>query len=108
MIGLYSEPILQDPDGSVAGKLDLLGGEFGTFRGHALVGGYIDSRTILELSGEFDVTERTSLFGSVHNLTDEECIIAFRPDRVRRGAPRTRHLFSRSGIRSTCTTASAS
>jgi Fe(3+) dicitrate transport protein len=41
-LGLYSAPIPDEP-GGLSGKLELLGGDFGTFRGHALVGGYIDT-----------------------------------------------------------------
>jgi Fe(3+) dicitrate transport protein len=49
----------------------------------------IDSRTILDLSAEFDVTARASLFASVTNLTDEEYNVAFRPAGARPGAPRS-------------------
>jgi len=49
----------------------------------------IDSRTLLDLSGEFDVTESASLFASVNNITDEEYNVAFRPAGARPGMPRT-------------------
>ena len=49
----------------------------------------IDSRTIFDLSGAFDVTDRTSLFATVTNLTDEEYNVAFRPAGARPGAPRS-------------------
>jgi Fe(3+) dicitrate transport protein len=49
----------------------------------------IDSRTLVDLSGEFDVTERASLFASVNNLTDEEYNVAFRPAGARPGMPRS-------------------
>lgn len=49
----------------------------------------IDSRTLVDLSGEFDVTARASLFASVTNLTDEEYNVAFRPAGARPGAPRS-------------------
>jgi Fe(3+) dicitrate transport protein len=49
----------------------------------------IDSRTILDLSGGFDITERTSLFASITNLTDEEYNVAWRPAGARPGAPRS-------------------
>lgn len=49
----------------------------------------IDSRTILDLSAGFDMTDRTSLFASVTNLTDEEYNVAFRPAGTRPGAPRS-------------------
>jgi len=49
----------------------------------------IDSRTLVDLRGEIDLTDRTSLFASVQNLTDEEYNVAFRPAGARPGAPRT-------------------
>ena len=49
----------------------------------------IDSRTIFDLSGAFDITDRTSLFATVTNLTDEEYNVAFRPAGARPGAPRS-------------------
>ncbi len=49
----------------------------------------IDSRTLLDLSGEFDLTAGASLFASVQNLTDEIYNVAFRPAGARPGAPRT-------------------
>ncbi len=49
----------------------------------------IDSRTLVDLRGEFDLGDRTSLFASIQNLTDEEYNVAFRPAGARPGAPRT-------------------
>jgi Fe(3+) dicitrate transport protein len=49
----------------------------------------IDSRTLLDLSAGYDVTDRTSLFATVTNLTDEEYNVAFRPAGARPGAPRS-------------------
>jgi Fe(3+) dicitrate transport protein len=49
----------------------------------------IDSRTLLDLSAEFDMTRRTSLFASVTNLTDQVYNVAFRPAGARPGAPRS-------------------
>jgi len=49
----------------------------------------IDSRTLLDLSGEFDLAAGASLFASVQNLTDEVYNVAFRPAGARPGAPRT-------------------
>lgn len=49
----------------------------------------IDSRTILDLSGEFDLNEAASLFASVTNLTGEDYNVAFRPAGARPGAPRS-------------------
>jgi len=49
----------------------------------------IDARTLVDLSGEFDVTPAASLFATVTNLTDEEYNVAFRPAGARPGAPRS-------------------
>ena len=49
----------------------------------------IDSRTLLDLRGEFDVGEALTLFAGVQNLTDEVYNVAFRPAGARPGAPRT-------------------
>ena len=49
----------------------------------------IDSRTLVDLRGEFDLGDRTSLFASVQNLTNEAYNVAFRPSGARPGAPRT-------------------
>jgi len=49
----------------------------------------IDGRSLLDLSGEFDLTDDASLFASVQNLTDETYNVAFRPAGARPGAPRT-------------------
>jgi len=49
----------------------------------------IDGRTLVDLSGEFDLTAGASLFASVQNLTDEVYNVAFRPAGARPGAPRT-------------------
>ena len=37
----------------------------------------------------FDMTDRTSLFASVTNLTDQDYNVAFRPAGARPGAPRS-------------------
>ena len=49
----------------------------------------IDSRTLLDLRGEFDVGKALTLFAGVQNLTDEVYNVAFRPAGARPGAPRT-------------------
>jgi Fe(3+) dicitrate transport protein len=49
----------------------------------------VDSRTLFDVSGEFDVGRGASLFASVTNLTDEEYNVAFRPAGARPGAPRS-------------------
>jgi Fe(3+) dicitrate transport protein len=49
----------------------------------------IDSRTLFDLRGEFDLGARTSVFASAQNLTNETYNVAFRPAGARPGAPRT-------------------
>jgi Fe(3+) dicitrate transport protein len=49
----------------------------------------VDSRTLLDLSGEFDVGRGASIFASVTNLADEAYNVAFRPAGARPGAPRS-------------------
>ena len=49
----------------------------------------IDSRTLVDLSGEYDLSEKLHLFASVENLSDEVYNVAMRPAGVRPGAPRT-------------------
>jgi len=59
-LGLYSAPIPEDPAGGLAGKLDLLGGDFGTFRGHALFGGYVDTGTAYDVGLSFETLQESS------------------------------------------------
>lgn len=49
----------------------------------------VDSRTLFDISGEYDVTRNASLFASVQNLTDEDYNVGFRPAGARPGMPRT-------------------
>jgi len=49
----------------------------------------IDGRTLVDLSGEFDLNERVHLFASIENLGDEVYNVALRPAGARPGAPRT-------------------
>jgi Fe(3+) dicitrate transport protein len=49
----------------------------------------VDSRTLFDVSGEYDVTPNASLFASVQNLTDEVYNVGFRPAGARPGMPRT-------------------
>jgi Fe(3+) dicitrate transport protein len=51
--------------------------------------GRIDSRTLVELSGEYDLNDRLRLFASAENLGDETYNVAMRPAGARPGAPRT-------------------
>jgi len=59
-LGLYSAPIPDDPDGGVGGKLELLGGDFGTFRGHALVGGYVETGRAYDVGVSFETLQESS------------------------------------------------
>ncbi len=49
----------------------------------------IDERTLVDLSGEYDLNERLRLFASVENLGDETYNVAMRPAGARPGLPRT-------------------
>jgi Fe(3+) dicitrate transport protein len=49
----------------------------------------IESRTLVDLSGEYDISERLRLFVSAENLGDETYNVALRPSGARPGAPRT-------------------
>ncbi len=49
----------------------------------------IDARALVDLSGEFDLTQKLRLFASVENLTDKTYNVAFRPAGARPGALRT-------------------
>ncbi len=49
----------------------------------------IDSRTLVDLSGEYDVSERLRLFVSAENLGDQTYNVALRPAGARPGPPRT-------------------
>jgi Fe(3+) dicitrate transport protein len=49
----------------------------------------IDSRTLVDLSGEYDVSKALSLFAAIENLGDEIYNVALRPAGARPGAPRT-------------------
>lgn len=59
-LGLFSAPIPDDADGSIGGKVDLLGGEFGVFRGHALVGGYIETGRAYDVGLSFETLQESS------------------------------------------------
>ncbi|MFN2308410.1 MAG: TonB-dependent receptor family protein [Gammaproteobacteria bacterium] len=49
----------------------------------------VDSRTLFDVSGEYDVTSNASVFASVQNLTDQEYNVGFRPAGARPGMPRS-------------------
>jgi Fe(3+) dicitrate transport protein len=48
----------------------------------------IDARTLVDVAGEYFVTDSVSLFGAVANLTDEVYNVSFAPAGARPGAPR--------------------
>lgn len=49
----------------------------------------IESRTLVDLSGEYDVSKALSLFAAIENLGAEAYNVALRPAGARPGAPRT-------------------
>ncbi|MBF8291454.1 MAG: TonB-dependent receptor [Steroidobacteraceae bacterium] len=49
----------------------------------------IESRTLVDLSGEYDVSKALSLFAAIENLGDEVYNVALRPAGARPGAPLT-------------------
>jgi len=59
-LGMYSTPIPDDPAGGVGGKLDLLGGEFGTFRGHAMAGGYVETGRAYDMGLSLETLQERS------------------------------------------------
>lgn len=59
-LGLFSAPIPDDPAGGVGGKLELLGGNYGTFRGHALVGGYVETGRAYDVGLSFETLQERS------------------------------------------------
>jgi len=62
-LGMYSTPIPDEGTGRVGGRLDLFGGDFGTFRGHGLVGGYADTGTAYDVGVSLEtLQERSSGF----------------------------------------------
>lgn len=51
-------------------------------------GELVDDRVLVDLAGEFDVTENAALFATATNLTEETYNVAFAPAGARPGAPR--------------------
>lgn len=49
----------------------------------------LDSRLLIDVSGEYAFTDHVSAFASVENVTDEVYVAAWRPAGARPGAPRT-------------------
>jgi len=58
-LGLYSTPI-PDTVGGLGGKLDLLGGSFGTFRGHGVVGGYFGNDGVFDGGASLETLQESS------------------------------------------------
>jgi outer membrane receptor protein involved in Fe transport len=46
-----------------------------------------DSSTVFDLNAEYEIVEGARVFGTVHNLFNEEYIAAARPAGLRPGAP---------------------
>jgi len=59
-LGMYSAPIPDDPAGGLGGRLDLLGGDNGTFRGHALAGGYIETGRAYDVGMSLETLQERS------------------------------------------------
>jgi len=56
-IGMFSSPI---PDEPIGGRLDLLGGDFDTFRGYGLVGGYLETGTAYDVGLSLETLQESS------------------------------------------------
>ncbi len=50
---------------------------------------HTDARFVLDLAADVDIDGRTSVFGSVRNVTDDVYVVARRPAGLRPGLPRT-------------------
>lgn len=59
-IGMYSTPIPDEPAGGLGGRLDLLGGDNGTFRGHALAGGYVETGRAYDVGASLETLQERS------------------------------------------------
>jgi len=59
-LGMYSAPIPDDPAGGLGGRLDLLGGANGTFRGHVLAGGYVETGRAYEVGASLETLQERS------------------------------------------------
>jgi Fe(3+) dicitrate transport protein len=75
-------------------RFDVRGNYVGAMRteaGSADIGSvtHTDARFVLDLAAEFEVDERTAVFGSVRNVADEVYVVAARPAGLRPGLPRT-------------------
>jgi Fe(3+) dicitrate transport protein len=57
-------------------------------QGAILPGDRIDDRVLVDIAGEFNLTDTVALFGTVTNLTDEVYNVSFSPAGARPGAPR--------------------
>jgi Fe(3+) dicitrate transport protein len=58
-ISMLSAPI-PDETGRVSGKLDLLGGNYDTFRGHGLIGGYLETGGAYDLGLSLETLQESS------------------------------------------------
>jgi Fe(3+) dicitrate transport protein len=56
-IGLYSTPI---PDQTLGGKLELLGGDFDTYRAHGLIGGHLETAQGYEVGLSLETLQESS------------------------------------------------
>lgn len=59
-INLFSTPIPEKPGGGFGGKVNLFGGDFGTMRGHGLVGGFIETGKAFDIGMSFETLQEHS------------------------------------------------
>jgi Fe(3+) dicitrate transport protein len=57
-------------------------------QGAIAAGQLVDDRLLVDIAGEFDLTENAALFATATNLTDEVYNVGFAPAGARPGAPR--------------------
>ena len=59
-IGMYSSPIPDDAAGGLGGRVELLGGDFETYRGYGLVGGYIETGKAYDVGLSLETLQEAS------------------------------------------------
>ena len=59
-LNLFSTPIPEREEGDASARFDVLGGEYGAFRGHAVGGGWFDVAPGLQLGGMIELLRESS------------------------------------------------
>ena len=72
---------------SAAKFIDEMRTEAGT--GDIASGSGTDDHIVIDLSGEYNLSNKARLFTSIYNITDEEYVAARRPAGARPGMPRS-------------------